>query len=147
NHLLWMHRQRGEPRMVRECLDALLGLMAEHGFRYFVYPGITQGWLLAEQGELAEGLVQLRQGGAAAQAAGTTREFTYSLAMLAEVCGKAGELAAGLRAVDQALVRAQAGGERLHEAELRRIQGDLLLRQAALEAEQAEACYRQALAV
>jgi predicted ATPase len=147
HHLVWIHRQRGEPHLMRTYLDALLELIAEHGFRYFSATGITQGWLLAEQGELAEGLAQMRQSLAFLQAASQARGITYSLALLAEVCGKAGEVGEGLRTVDQALARAQAGGERLHEAELRRIQGDLLLRQAARDAEHAEACYRQALAV
>ena len=38
-------------------------------------------------------------------------------------------------------------GERYHEAEVRLVGGELLLRQAVPDAPQAEACFRQALAV
>src|SRR5262249_3227129 len=72
------------------------------------------------------------------------------LGMLAEACAHAGQRDAGLRLVTEALERVQQSGERAWEAELHRLQGELLVQteggvqQAAVTA---EACFQQALAV
>jgi predicted ATPase len=70
--------------------------------------------------------------------------------MLAEACTHAGQRDEGLRLITEALERAQQSGERAWEAELYRLQGELLVQaeggvqQAAVSA---EACFHQALAV
>src|SRR5207249_1990126 len=62
-----------------------------------------------------------------------------------EVLGKEGEPQAGLDALAEALVLADATGERYYEAELHRLKGEFLLRQGA--GDEAEACFREAAAV
>jgi predicted ATPase len=75
---------------------------------------------------------------------------TWTLATLAEALGQAGQLEEGLTAVAEGLAFAQNKGEHFCEAELYRVQGELLLLQPkappAGQAE-AEACFRQALAI
>ena len=65
--------------------------------------------------------------------------------MLAEVHSSLGQLEAGLTALSKALALVEKTGERYYEAELHRLQGELLLQQAASEASHAEACFQQAL--
>jgi predicted ATPase len=64
------------------------------------------------------------------------------LVLLAEVCEWTGQTEEGLRAINEALV---APGERFTEAERHRLKGQLLLRQAAADEAEAEACFHQAL--
>jgi len=67
--------------------------------------------------------------------------------VLAEACGKAGQIEEGLRALEEALEAVQAKEEHLYEAEVYRLKGELLLQQAMPDEAQAETCLQQALAV
>ena len=58
-----------------------------------------------------------------------------------------GQVDEGLHLVTEALAVVDTTGERYYEAELHRLHGELLLRQALLEAQAAEACFQQALEV
>jgi len=68
-------------------------------------------------------------------------------AMLAEAYGGMGQAEAGLRLLAEALEHVEHTGERYYEAEVYRLKGELLLRQAVPDEEQAEACFQQALDV
>ena len=49
--------------------------------------------------------------------------------------------------LDEALGLVEKNGQRLHEAELYRLKGELLLKQSVSDEQQAETCFRQALEV
>jgi predicted ATPase len=56
---LYQHRQEG--RLAQEQADALMTLSHEQGFAQMLAMGtILQGWALAEQGQRAEGIAQMR---------------------------------------------------------------------------------------
>jgi predicted ATPase len=103
------------------------------------------GWALAMQGQGAEGLTQLRQGLDAYRATGAEIQRPHFLSMLAEVHRSLGQPEAGLTALSEALTLVEKTGERYYEAELHRLQGELLLQQAAPEVSHAEACFQQSL--
>ena len=69
------------------------------------------------------------------------------LARLAVAYGQVGQVDEGLHLVVEALAVVDTTGERYYKAELHRLHGELLLRQAVAEAQAAEACFQQALAV
>jgi predicted ATPase len=102
---------------------------------------------VAAQGQWAEGIAQIRQGLAAWQAAGTRTPWSWFFALLAESCGRAGQVEAGLRALEEARKAMQTTGERIYEAEEYRLQGALLLQQSAAQQGEAEERLHQALAV
>ena len=78
----------------------------------------------------------------------TGRRLTRYLAGLAEVCGQAGQTEEGLTLVAEAQAFVEKTGQRLMEAEIYRVKGELLLRQGAPDvAIEAEACYWQAVEV
>jgi predicted ATPase len=106
---------------------------------------IMRGWALAMQGQGAEGLTQLRQGLDAYQATGAEFQRPHFLSMLAEVHSSLGQPEAGLTALSEALALVETTGERHYEAELYRLQGELLLQHATPEASHAEACFQQSL--
>ena len=78
------------------------------------------------------------------RAIGSELDRPYCLALLAEALAKAGQVEGGLTALAEALEAAQSTGERYYEAELHRLQGELLLDQGAGRAE-AKACFARAL--
>jgi predicted ATPase len=123
-------------------------LAAEQGFAYWATQGtILQGWALATQGHKEAGIAQMRQGLADRQATGTELARPYFLGLLAEAYGQAGQVGEGLAVLAEALTAVDHTGERLYEAELQRLTGAFLLKQAVADEPQAEACFHQALAV
>ncbi len=73
----------------------------------------------------------MRQGLAAYEAIGAKVVRPHLLALLAEALGKAGRPEEGLRVLAEALVVSQQSGNRYYDAELYRLEGELLLVQAA----------------
>jgi len=110
---------------------------------------IIQGWSLAVQGQREAGIEQMRQGLAALQSTDAKRALPYYLALLAEGYGAVGQTDEGLRVLAEAFAAVATTAERRWEAELYRLQGELLLKGAGRKrkAETPEACFRQALEV
>jgi predicted ATPase len=77
-------------------------------------------------------MAQMREGLAALRATGAEVFRPYLLALLAEACGCAGQIEAGLDALAEALVAADQHAERFYEADLHRLNGELLLRKCAV---------------
>ncbi|HKF30562.1 MAG TPA: hypothetical protein VKB29_15070, partial [Candidatus Binataceae bacterium] len=72
--------------------------------------------------------------------------YNYALSLLAESYRAAGEPGPGLAAVAEALEGIESSGQRMHEAELWRLRGELLLLEGVAEAEAAR-CFHRALQV
>jgi predicted ATPase len=82
----------------------------------------------------------LRRAGATA-----VRDDTYYAVLLGEAYMKAGQSVEGLKMVTGALAKARQTKSRTYEAELHRVKGELLLRQAVADEEQAENCFQKAI--
>jgi predicted ATPase len=145
------HQFRREAYAVFEQAEAAITLCTEQGFAYYLAWGTTmQGWAQVAQGQHEVGLAQMRRGLAALRATGAALRLTYYLALLAEACGQTGQAAEGLALLTEALTLVDTTGERWWEAELYRLQGELLLHAEGdvQNAEStAEECFQQALAV
>jgi predicted ATPase len=142
-----LHGHRWEWSTAQERAEAALALSTAQGFGYWVgYATFQRGWALAAQGQGEEGIAQMGQGLAAIRATGAVGS-PHVLAKLAEAYGGIGQAEEGLHRLAEALAAMDKTGERCDEAELCRIKGELLLRQAVPDATQAEACLQQALAV
>jgi predicted ATPase len=103
-----------------------------------------QGMLAIKRGDLSSGLRLLRAGLEEPGAAGTVPQFFTSL--LAEALGRAGQIADGLAAIEEAIGRSEPTEERWAIAEFLRIKGELLLLQRERDAAAAaEDHFRQAL--
>jgi predicted ATPase len=107
--------------------------------------------VLTAQGQEEAGIAQICQGLATWQILGAEAGRPCWLALLAESYGKADQAEEGLRVLAEALAAVQKRGERQWAAELYRLKGELLLRQATglglrpVPTEAAEACFRQAI--
>jgi hypothetical protein len=89
-----------------------------------------RGWTLAVQGLGAEGIAQMQQGLAAVRATGTALGIPRYLAGLAKAYGQVGEVDEGLHLLTEAFAIVDTTGGHTFTAELHRLHGELLLRQA-----------------
>jgi predicted ATPase len=102
--------------------------------------------LLIRNGDFDTGLRLLRTSLEQSPEASYQPYFTWFLGELAEGLGRAGQIAEGLEAIDEALARSERNEDRWCVAELLRIRGELLLSQGAPgAAATAEDHFRQAL--
>jgi hypothetical protein len=96
----------------RELAEAVITASAKEGFAQQKAQGMfLRGWAMAEPGAGGKGWAQVREGFTAWEATGAGVLRPYYLALLAEVAAQAGDVAEGLRLVDEAL----ATVERRHE--------------------------------
>jgi predicted ATPase len=143
-----LHLRRREAAAAQTLAAAALALVQEHGFANYWGPvTFTRGWALVTQGQRETGQALMHQGLAAEQARGAALYKATNLALFAEVYGAGGQAEAGLRLLAEARGHVHHTGERIYAAEVSRLTGELLLRQAVPDAPQAESCFHQALTV
>jgi predicted ATPase len=120
----------------------------EHGFAHWTALGrILQGWVEAQRGEATTGIVRIRDGLAAAEAAGTRVLTPLFLTMLAEALALAAKIEEALATLDDALATAAASGERGWDAEIHRLRGEVTARLPHPDPAKAEDSFRTALAI
>jgi adenylate cyclase len=142
-----VYESRREPAAVAACAGEALAMARQHGFPQWAGLAMAlRGWALAAQGEHAAGLAALREGLETWRGTGTEIGRTYLLSLLADAYHRAGEVEGGLAALDEAIGAMEQSGERLVEAELLRLRGEILGARDPDGAE-AERCLRDALAI
>ena len=125
--------------------EAAIALGTTNGFAQQQAQGtFIRGWALTTQGYDGEGFAEMQRGFTAWEATEAEVLRPYYLTLLAERCRERGDVATGLRLLDDALETAQRSGERNYEAEMYRLQGELLLSQEAPDFVKAEAALEQA---
>jgi predicted ATPase len=145
-HSAWIHQYRREWQSAQERAETLIALSTEQGFPLWLAEGtMVRGCALVMQGQGTEGIAQMRQGEAALQATGGRLSLTYNLAQRIEAYRQVGQTEAGLAVLTDALGLLDKTGERLWEAELYRLQGELLLSRTTEHHAEAAACFQQAL--
>jgi predicted ATPase len=105
-----------------------------------------QGWVRAQQGDLAGGLASVEQGVSSLRALGHTMYTTYRLTLLAKLHVQAGEFDAAAAVLEEAQSISEQFHERFWDAEVHRLQGELRLAQDAHPLE-VERCYLRALKI
>ena len=138
---LWV----GDLAAAEHYVGMLLDVSTRHGLaRWRAYGGCYQGMLVIQRGDVDAGLRLLRavlSEPAAAKSA--ARMFAF---LISTASARAGQIADGLPAIGEAIVRSELTEERWLVAELLRVKGELLLSRGAPEAAAAaEGCFRQAL--
>jgi predicted ATPase len=125
-----------------------VALASKHGFAHWAAIGrVLQGWADAQRGEATTEIARIRDGMAAAEAAGTRVSKPFYLALLAEALALAGKIEEGLAALDDALAKAAVSGERGWDAEIHRLRGELTGRLPHPDPAKAEDSFRTALAL
>jgi adenylate cyclase len=154
--LALVHQLRRDAATARVQAEAAVQLSIDAGFPLYESFGRgVYGWALVVQGRPDEGIEEMERGLRAAEAIGVEMYRVYFLARLAEAHASVGQADGGRRILRMALETMERNEERVWEAELHRLQGDLALREADVEggmtrhreATAAEACYRRAIDV
>jgi predicted ATPase/DNA-binding winged helix-turn-helix (wHTH) protein len=159
-----LHQLRREEPMAQEYAEAVISFSREHGLAmYQAMATIVQAWALLKQGRTEQAVEQMRHGLAALQATGTERVRPHFLALLAEAMDSDRRVEEGLRLLEEAQALIDGNSERYYQAELYRLQGELLLKQskgpqmlavgkAVVEAESptvtnAEGCFNESIKI
>jgi predicted ATPase len=144
----WFHHFRREDQAIPELTEADLTLSREQGFaQLYSWGTMWQSWSMVVQGQAEEGMVQLHQCLASFSQQNIQLWRPSVLGLLAAAYGRAGQAEKGLTILDEALGLVHRTGERHGEADLYRLKGELLLALPASRQAEAEACFRQAIAI
>src|SRR6516164_7830544 len=131
---------RRNPEAVATYSQALADTATRYDFPAY-WAGIAvflQGWAKSRLAEMRHGLAIYREQG---------RIWLLPEAVLAEAEASAGEIDAGLRRLDDTLAELERTEERLYEAEMHRIRGEILLKRDPADTTAAERSLRAAIAV
>jgi predicted ATPase len=141
-----LHQLLGDVEVARERVEAAIALATEHGFYTYVMAGmLLRGQVLAASGQIEAGIAEMRGALDVMRAAGAEMGRSYFTGILAEAYGKAGQPVQGLALIEEAVECMNRTGQRMHEAALQRIKGDLLLAVSRDTPAEAEDCYRHAI--
>jgi adenylate cyclase len=121
-----LHQLRRDHAAMQIAVDGAFEQATQHGFGILVATGTAQrGWLLAEQGQSADGLARLQEGIAALREVGADFLLPGFLASMAGTYERIGRPADGLSSVNEALALVEASGQHYWTAELHRVKGTL----------------------
>jgi predicted ATPase len=140
-----LHQFCGELAFCLERAEAALALATEQMLPFWAAFAMTlSGWALVKNGQVEKGLDQLRAGLDAGLATGHRTKEPDWLALFAEASLGTGRIEEALSAVRKGLAETEA---RYCEAELNRLEGELLLASKEPDQKRAEASFRRAIAV
>jgi predicted ATPase len=137
---------RRDLASTRDYAQAAMALASAQGFGHRVeLSRILLGWALVLQGDAAADVAHIRQGVERSHGLGPEVAYSYWLILLAESYAQVGQPEAGLSVLTEAKSVVATTEARWWEAEISRLQGDLLLHLPSPDACQAEAFFHQAL--
>jgi predicted ATPase/DNA-binding winged helix-turn-helix (wHTH) protein len=160
-----IYQLRRESKQALKCAEEALAYARRYELvQWTALLTTICAWARAKQGELSEGIKQLRQEITAHSAIGSISSRSISSSLLAELLGEAGNIKEGLTTIKEALALTQSTGVRYYESELHRIKGELMLQESEmklqekgdnklhsyagnLRSEEAEACFYKAIDV
>jgi predicted ATPase len=144
-----LHQFRREAAPAQQCAEQLIAISKEQEFSYRLAQGnILRGWASVKQGAAEEGIARMREGLDAWRSTGAEGVGPYYLALLAEAYGSVGQIKQAFDTIADAKAMAEKNSERNYQAELYRLEGELLLAQGASDADaQAGDRFRHALEI
>lgn len=127
-----IHRFRGENEPALAAAERAIGICEEGGFSmWLALARLIRGRLWVDAGEVDAGIEEMRLAHELWQSTGAVLTTPFYLALRAEGYAAAGQPELGLPLLEQARQLIEHNGERYYEAEVLRLQGVLLLQQAA----------------
>jgi class 3 adenylate cyclase/predicted ATPase len=138
----------GQWEVLRERIQVAIKMATEHGFALVLGVGpIMRGWALVNEGQAEQGVQDIRQGLERYRATGAAFQLPHLLTSLVEAHMKAGQPEEGLSVLLEAMALVEKTGEHYYEAELLRLNGELLLIKSPSDPIEAEACLQRALEI
>jgi predicted ATPase len=137
-----------EWRKVNEIIDEFFALNSELGLTLWHASGSAMhGWVLVNQGNVAEGIQKMRTQIARRHALGSENFQPYFLCLVAEACLDNGRPDAGLEALDHASAVIEVTDERCWDAEVSRLRGAMFTTLALWNPTEAERYFVQAVEI
>jgi adenylate cyclase len=126
----------------------MIALSIDHGLTdWLAWATTMRGWAIAERGRHEEGIAQIQEGLAASRAVGAELNRPYFLTLLADAYLDAGRLNECFSALSDAQTAAEEFEDRHHQAEIHRLNGELLLKQSDSNAAKAQECFQRAIEI
>jgi predicted ATPase/type II secretory pathway predicted ATPase ExeA len=145
---------RGDTTELERRADDLHRLSTEHGFSEWIgWATFFKGWVAGTRANEADGISLMERGLDAWRGTGAHILEPYLLALLCETWLRAGRIEAAGKRLAEARAQVERSGECWWEAELHRLEGEILLAAAddgghdSERGDRAEACFRSALEV
>ena len=137
-----LHSFRRESGATLAQAEEAAALCRKHDFPYYLaWSEILAGWAMAVEGNVTPGVTRLRSGLDALRNTAAELRLPFYHAMLAQVCGLAGQFAEAQANIATGLAFQRKNHELWAAPELHRIQGDLV---AIDNPGEAYACYQRA---
>jgi class 3 adenylate cyclase/tetratricopeptide (TPR) repeat protein len=142
----YVYEGRRELDRMRERAEAALAIATELGnVTYRARSEIYLGWAQAMAGDLDGGIARMRHHLSEYRATGTEVYSDYFLALIATALARLRRFDEALRTLEEAFPFIERTGQRLCEAEVHPLKGELLLAQDASNAAPAERSFRNAI--
>ena len=143
---------RGDTAQLERRANELRLLSTEHDIAtWLAWATFFEGFVLGARANEADGIALMEKGLGGWRGAGLRIVEPYLLALLSETCLRAGRIETAGERLAEARDRVEKSGERWWEAELHRLEGEILLAAAGDgdrdHGDRAEACFRRALKV
>jgi class 3 adenylate cyclase/predicted ATPase len=116
-----------EPQACRELAEMTMRIAHEQGSRIFVMCPLLLGWTLFETGKVSEGLQRMDEAVTVKRQRIVRFYYDYELLVFAEALLKAGELSRAQEILEEALNFIEVSGNRLFEAEAKRLKAVCLM--------------------
>jgi class 3 adenylate cyclase/tetratricopeptide (TPR) repeat protein len=146
-HAIALAHLRGDYETIRPRAETMIELAREQGFPYWsAVASVILGRVLVGEGNHDAGIIRMRDAMADLRGAGGELIYNYALSLLAESYLTGHDPEKGLAAVAEAFKGIETSGQHMHEAELWRLRGELLVLGGGAEAE-AERSFCRALEV
>jgi adenylate cyclase len=140
-------RLRHEPDAARIWSEQAIAMAEEYGFPWWLeFARRMHAWALTELGQLETGMAELASAIAASELHGFSDRQTER-AQLAYCYARIHRTGEALSLLNDVLAQIERTGEKMHQAEILRLKGEVLLMHDPTNAAEAEACFRAALDV
>jgi predicted ATPase len=140
-----LHALGREAEVASRLACQAIAISEERNFPVWLAVGkIISGWAFVQLGEAENGLREMEEGLKTWQSTGSALGRPYFLALMAEALHRAGQVEEALTVVGEAIDAVEMSDERVHEAELLRLQGELMSSRDA-DPEAVEKAFRRAV--
>jgi class 3 adenylate cyclase/predicted ATPase len=132
----------------KQRIDEGISLAGEKGAAFWKTAGlILQGWIFARTGKASDVVQTITTANAAYRSTGATLHTPLSFSYLAQAYAELGKFDDAWRCVGEATAAVETTKERLFEAEVHRIAGEIALAALQPDAAKAQSCFERALSV
>jgi DNA-binding winged helix-turn-helix (wHTH) protein/predicted ATPase len=138
---------RTDPEATLETVDRLVALSTRYDLHYIPFGMTLKAWAMARLDPDFEPLEMAQDGLEMLLSSGAKIFAPYLLGLIADIQRTLGQIHAAQASVEQALAQVEKSNERWFEAELHRLQGELLLQQDSSQQKEAEQCFSRSLEV